>query len=141
MISPVLIDTGPIVAILNRRDSAHDGCCRQLQALAPPLLTTWPVITEAAYLLRSNPALVAKLISSLDGELWRLARLDESDGEGMARILVQYKDQKFQLADLSLMHLANRETIDTVFTLDRTDFSVFIKADSTSLKILPEAGT
>ena len=50
--SRVLIDTGPIVALLRRRDSQHSVCDSVAEELPLPAYTCWPVITEAAYLLR-----------------------------------------------------------------------------------------
>lgn len=84
MMLPVLVDTGPLVAILNSADAMHEACRRQLAALTPPLLTTWPVLTEAAYLLRSNPPLVHRLIQSLEEGFLRLAWLDDTDAKAMA---------------------------------------------------------
>ena len=69
-----------------------------------------------------------------------MAWLDETDAKAMAAILARFGDQAFQLADVSLMHLANRESLDTVLTLDVRDFSIFRKHDGGMLNILPNAG-
>ncbi|MEZ6137005.1 MAG: PIN domain-containing protein [Pirellulaceae bacterium] len=134
----VLIDTGPIVAIFNRSDAAHAICVATLASLEPPLVTTWPVITEAAFLLRKDLSQIHKLLDSIDQGLFRLAWLEESDMAGIRAILSKYADQGFQLADLSLMHVAERQDIEVVFTLDRRDFTVFIKQNGRRLEIVPE---
>lgn len=134
----ILIDTGPLVAILNKRDSQHSICCDELSNLAPPLLTTWPVITEAAWLLRSQPDLVRKLVQSLEDGFLRLAWLDGADVAALVDIMKRYSDASFQLADVSLMHVAERQDISVVFTLDRRDFSIFRKATGEALSIIPE---
>jgi len=52
--TPVLIDTGPLVAILRQDDHEHESCVRQLQDIRRPAFTCWPVLTEASYLLGSS---------------------------------------------------------------------------------------
>ncbi len=135
----ILVDTGPLVALLNKHDALHDVCRDQLGNLDPPLLTTWPVLTEATWLLRSRQDLVEKLIFSVGDSLLRLAWLDEADVDPMAGILNRYADQSFQLADVSLMHVAERQNINVVFTLDRRDFSIYRKSDGSALTLIPES--
>lgn len=133
----VLVDTGPIVAILSRSDQHHEVCVDELRKLTAPLCTCWPVLTEAAWLLRAYPASLAKLFSSFRGSLWRLLLLDEPDLPGIAAILDKYSGVKIQLADACLVHLANRENIDTVFTLDRRDFGIRRLGNGKKPRIIP----
>jgi predicted nucleic acid-binding protein len=121
---PILVDTGPIVAMLSASDQYHDACVEQLQKIRGRLITCWPVITEAAWLLKAHPRAVRTLLSSF-GELpFELAALADDDLPGIAAILARYKTLRLQLADASLVHLANRESIRAIFTLDRRDFTV-----------------
>lgn len=62
----VLIDTGPLVAIVSARDASHRTCVEQLQELTPSLYTCWPVLTEAAWLLRRYPGAIRQLLSICD---------------------------------------------------------------------------
>jgi predicted nucleic acid-binding protein len=138
MRTPVLVDTGPIVAVLTRTDSFHGVCVDQLRSLTPPLLTCWPVLTEASWLLRKQPRALDRLFSSFDSGLFRLVDLDESDMPWLARFLLQYRTLGTQLADAALVCLAERDEINTVFTLDRRDFSVYRLSRNRALRLLPE---
>lgn len=102
-----------------------------------PLITCWPVITEAAWLLRKRPAAIALLLSALGGKPFALAELGEKDFQGIAAILMKYRSLEIQLADAALVHLAHREKIDTVFTLDRRDFDVLRATHGRKLRIIP----
>lgn len=133
----VLVDTGPLVAILSASDQHHESCVQQLKRIKGRLLTSWPVLTEAAWLLRSYPAALSTLLSSFQSGPLCLAALNESDMPAIAAILTRYKTLEIQLADASLLHLANREGIDTVFTLDRRDFSVLRLSGKKKLRLIP----
>ena len=135
--SKVLIDTGPIVAILSASDEYHEVCTEQLRKIKGPLLTSWPVLTETAWLLRKYPKAIALLLSSFNSRLFELAPLDETDLPGIAAILTRYKDLGVQLADASLVQIANREEIETIFTLDRRDFSVLRLARGKKFRLVP----
>ena len=125
------------MAILSDADQYHDACVEQLRGLRTPLLTCWPVVTEVNWLLRAYPQAIEKFLSSFGGRIFQLAFMDESDLPGVAAILAKYKTLGIQLADASLVHLANREGIDTVFTLDRRDFAVLRSATGKKFRVIP----
>jgi predicted nucleic acid-binding protein len=133
----ILVDTGPIVAILSKSDQHHVACVEQLKHVRDPLLTCWPVIGEAVWLLRAHPRAVGALLASFDGRPFKLLSLSEADLPGIATILAKYESLGIQLADASLVHLANREGIDTVFTLNRRDFGVLRRARGKKFRLIP----
>jgi len=135
----ILVDAGPIVAILSRPDAYHETCVRAMQALTDPLLTCWPVIAEAAWILRQTPSAIQQLMQSIgDDGVFELLPLTGAEGNAIAAIMRRYEDLNPQLADAALVHLANREQIDTVFTLDRRDFSVYRYGRKRAFRIVPE---
>lgn len=121
----VLVDTGPLVAILSRDDQYHDACVAALPYLPAPLFSSWPVITETAWLLRSSSRAVQHLLRSIDSGFLELLPLAGNESEEIAALMKRYEDIRPQLADATLVYLANREKIDTIFTLDRRDFSIY----------------
>lgn len=138
MADRVLIDTGPIVAILSENDQHHHRCSDTLTALTPPLLTCWPVITEAAWLLRERPDTLHRMFDAFQGGLFALLPLTAEDLPAIAAVMKRYTSAGLQLADAALAHLAEREGIRTVFTTDRRDFSIIRLKRNRSLTIIPE---
>lgn len=125
------------MAILSESDEYHEACIEQLQHIRGPLLTCWPVITEATWLLRAYPWAVGRLLSSFNGRPFELVPLTETDLAGIVAVLAKYKGLGIQLADASLVHLANREGIEIMFTLDRRDFAVLRLARGKKLRLIP----
>jgi uncharacterized protein len=134
----VLVDTGPIVAILAPEDSWHAVCIEASRTIEAPLFTCWPVITEAAYLLRYSPSAVQQLLRSMDGTFLEILPLAAAEAKGIAAVMRKYESVRPQLADAALVYLAEREEIDTVFTLDRRDFSVYRTSRRRGFRILPQ---
>jgi len=132
-----LLDTGPLVAILEDADEHHARCVAPLHELPAPLLTCWPVLTEAAWLLRRHPVAITRLLAAFETGVFELAPLDASDIASIAGILTKYRALGVQLADAALLHLANRESIEAVFTLDRRDFEVFRLKGGKRLRLIP----
>lgn len=138
MRSRILVDTGPMVAIISHHDQYHQLCVKQLHNLVPPLFTCWPVVTEAAWLLRKEVSAVQRLFSSIEIGVYKLLELDKNAAPWIAKFLLRYHKLGAQVADAGLMYLAERENIDTIFTLDRRDFSVYRLSGNRSLQLLPE---
>jgi len=134
----VLLDTGPLVAILSAQDQHHGVCVDALRHLPGPLFSCWPVITEAAWLLRRNPGAVQQLLKSLGSGFVELLPLASLEATAIAAVMKKYADIRPQLADAALVYLADRDGIDTIFTLDQRDFSVYRSARKREFRILPE---
>lgn len=134
----VLVDAGPLVAILSGSDHHHELCVSALHRMPKPLLSCWPVITEAAWLLRGSPPAVQQLLRSIDGSFLALLPLAGAEAASIAELMKKYEDLHPQLADAALVYLAGRERIRTVFTLDQRDFSVYRGSRGQSFEIVPE---
>jgi uncharacterized protein len=136
----ILVDTGPLVAILSREDEHHDTCVDALRDMPGPLLSCWPVITEAAWLLRNSPRAVEQLLRSIDGSFLELLPVAGAEADAIAAIMKRYEEIRPQLADAALVYLAGRERIETIFTLDRRDFSIYKVGGRRGFRIVPEGG-
>lgn len=133
----VLIDTGPLVAIVSRQDSHHRRCVDQLESLPAPLLTCWPVVTEALWLLRRSPAAIDGIFRGFANGVWALAPIGPGALPWLQSFLVRYQTMDAQLADACLVYLAEQEGAETIFTLDRRDFSVYRYKKNRRLKVIP----
>ena len=137
--SRILLDTGPLVAIYSRNQVEHEACVEQLRDLDSPLLTCWPVITEAAWLMRRFPSGLQHLLRDIESGIFHPLSLEPDAVPWIAAFLRRYRDLPADLADAALMYLAERENIDTIFTLDRRDFSVYRLRGNRSARLLPRA--
>jgi hypothetical protein len=134
-----LTDTGPLVALLDKDDSYHAACVAAAQSLPfGPLLTTWPCFTEAMYLLGRVGGY------PYQAELWKLRTagrlvlhdLTAAETDRMAVLMEKYQDTPMDLADASLVVVAETRSLRRVFTVDR-DFWVYRLSDGSALEILP----
>lgn len=138
MTNRVLVDTGPLVAILVPADPFHAPCTRILGELRQPLLTCWPVLTEAAWLVRKQVGGVSKLLGFVENRVVEVGDLGVGAATWIARFLDRYESLGAQLADAALAYLAEREDLETVFRLDRRDFLVYRRSNGGSFRLLPE---
>jgi predicted nucleic acid-binding protein len=121
----ILIDTGPIVAFFDKDDRYHSLCVEILKEIKEPLITTWPVLTECFYLLNFS--------WEIQDSLWLFTQRGgveisplEKDFLGRCRELMrQYRDLPMDLADATLVALADILGISKIFTLDHKDFSIY----------------
>ncbi len=132
----ILSDAGPLVALLDRGEPDHVRCRQALARLHAPLLTTWPAFTEAMYLLGEAGGWTAQ------DALWRvLCRGDlvvdmPRQLERVATLMRRYRSLPMDLADASLVALAEERGLTTVFTLDR-DFRVYRLPRGKAFRIIP----
>jgi uncharacterized protein len=133
----VLVDAGPLVAIIDRGDVHHDDCVRALKAIRDPLLTVWPAFTEAMYLLGFSWQGQSALWEMLEMESLRLATLDHQDAQRMKALMHKYRDLPMDLADAGLVRIAEREKLSRIFTLDRRHFRVYRPTGVGRFMLLP----
>jgi predicted nucleic acid-binding protein len=123
-LTPVLLDTGVIVAWLDRSERHHQRCAAVLAELEAPLATCEAVIAESCYLLRGLRGAAAAVLENVARGVFRIPfRLDRSAPE-LKRIMTKYADRRIDLADACLIHLASELRTGDILTLDR-DFEIY----------------
>jgi uncharacterized protein len=133
----VLVDAGPLVALIDRGDEHHARCVETLRDIRDPLITVWPAFTEAMYLLGSSWQAQAALWEMVESEAVELRQLEEDDLPRMAELMGKYRDLPMDLADAALVRLAERDHLRQVFTLDQRDFRVYRPAGLGRFSLLP----
>ena len=133
----IAVDTGPIVALFDRSDNRHHVCVETFKAIREPLITTWPVITEAFYLLGFSGAVQDDLWEFIERGTVALHDLDSAFVKRCRELMRKYRDLPMDLADASLVAVADAENIRTVFTLDK-DFRIYRTGQKRHFRLLPE---
>lgn len=121
----ILVDAGPLVAVVDADDQHHASCVDALRRMREPLGTVWPALTEAMYLVGDQPRAQEALWEMLARGAVQLLPLDAGDVPRMRELMRKYADRPMDLADAALVRVAEREGIRTIFTVDRKDFAVY----------------
>ena len=120
----VLLDTGPLVAYLNRNDRHHEWAAARWNALFDPLWTCEAVLSEAVFLLRSEGADAEPILRLVERRIVRLDFVMNDHRADVFRLLRKYADQPMSTADACLVRMAELADSCQVFTTDR-DFLVY----------------
>lgn len=134
----ILIDAGPIVALLDADDPNHAACVEAVSQFPKnPFLTTWPCFTEAMYLLGRTGGYQYQDL------LWRLwsddriifADLTVEEIDQMSIFMNRYKNVPMDLADASLVVMAESRPSARILTLD-SDFFIYRAANGSVLDVI-----
>ena len=137
MSANALIDTGAILALLDRKDRWHQPCVTAFRQLRLPLLTSQAVLTELFHLVGDSPRemeVAWKFVRSgalVSGEI--LTR----DLSELHALMTKYADCPMDYADATLVLLAKRESLTTILTIDHRDFSTYRVDGRKQFQILP----
>jgi len=132
-----LIDTGAILAILDTKERWHSLCLEALGSLRIPLLTTEAVLTETFHLIGTNPHHVERAWRFVRSGALTVHPILDSDFPALHSMMVQYSDRPMDFADATLVHLAGRERISLILTIDHDDFETYRLPGRKKFTILP----
>ena len=119
----VLIDTGPLVAWVTAGESHHLAVRRLLDDFDGQLLSTWPVVTETCHLIAEHQ--VATFLRWAGSGGLTIVVIPPGATLALADRIEQYADLPMDLADASLIWLADTLGVLDIITLDRRDFGVY----------------
>jgi len=121
----IVVDAGPLVALVDADDQFHQKCVATLKEVREPLVTVWPPVTEAMYLLSDLPRAQEALWEMLARGVLQFLPLDITDVPRMRELMRKYADLPMDLADAAVVRVAEREGIREIFTVDRKDFNAY----------------
>ena len=133
----VVVDTGPIVALLDMDEARHDWARARFEELRAPLLTCEAVLSEASFLLRragADPSLPVRLVRRGVLEVASLFDTD-ADADALARLMRRYADVPMSFADACLVRIVERTRDGSVMTLD-SDFRIYRQARRRTIPLL-----
>ena len=123
----IIVDTGLFVALLSNRDRYHRSAQRVLASTSEPLITTYPVITEACHIIRRRVSPTAEQIflENLVNKASDIFHLQDSHLKRITVLMKKYSDLPMDFADASLVVLAEHLQDGRILTVDQRDFSVY----------------
>lgn len=136
----LVLDTGPIVALLDANDPAHESCARMVESVDEDLVVPGPVLVEVDYWLVKlyGEEVWATFVEDLEGGAYRLHQLDLAGLSRAAEIERVYANLDLGLVDAAVITTCEQLGETKVATLDRRDFSVVRPAHCEGMRLLPE---
>ena len=132
-----VIDTGAILALVDRDDDWHEACLDAYNHNRLPWLTTEAVLTEAFYLVRRNLRDDRGVWTLLRSGAIRMSAVTDSELPQIEALMAQYAHRPMDFADATLVHLASRESLSTVLTIDQDDFETYRLPGRKKFTVLP----
>jgi len=132
-----LIDTGAILALLDRTDRWHAVCVEAFRQLRLPLLTSQAVLTELFHLVGDNRKEMESSWKFVRSGALLLAAIEDPELPEIHSLMSRYWDRPMDFADATLVYLARREGLSTVFTVDQADFETYRIDGRRKFRVLP----
>jgi uncharacterized protein len=137
MPADAVIDTGAILAILDKANPWHSACVATVQQLRLPLLTSEAVMAEVFHMVGGSPFRIEETWRFIRSGAVVLTSIQHSELSAIHVLMSRYADLPMDFADATLVYLAARESLETVVTVDQTDFSVYRLAGKRRFRVLP----
>jgi uncharacterized protein len=133
---PVLLDTGVIVALLDRSEQHHAKCVEAVQNLSAPLVTCEAVIAESCYLLREIHGAAEAVLENVATGTFQVRLQISQCARSVQKLIRKYRDRRADFADTCLIQLATDLRTGEILTLD-SDFRVYRWGGNKPFRLLP----
>ena len=115
---PALLDTGVVVAMLDRSEAYHARCVSALDDLGGPLVTCEAVIVESCFLLRRLPGAIGRVLENVERGIFQIPFQISRSAHGVRNLMNKYRDRPIGFADACLIQLADDLDTGDILTLD-----------------------
>jgi predicted nucleic acid-binding protein len=133
-----LVDTGAVLAMLDSRDPWHVPCITAFRQLRTPLLTSEAVLAEIFHLTGANRGAMEAAWKFLRSGTIVVSTIEDAEMSQLRSLMSQYWDRPMDFANATLVHLANRESLSTILTIDQADFATYRLTGKRRFRVLPQ---
>jgi predicted nucleic acid-binding protein len=137
MAADALIDTGAILALLDRSDRWHRVCVDAFAELRLPLLTSEAVLTELFHLVGDSRVEMEAAWKFIRSGAVVLGSIEHAELPAVHTLMSRYRDRPMDFADATLVYLANRESLSAILTIDHADFATYRIQRNRGFRVLP----
>ncbi len=131
----VLIDTGPLVACINRRDKFHSWACERLGEISPPMLTCEAVLAEACFLIQDTPSGASAVLDLVERGVLLVDFQVSTYAKSIRILMEKYSSVPMSLADACLVKMTELHENSVVMTLDG-DFRIYRRNGRQTIPVL-----
>ena len=133
-----LIDTGAILALLDRTDRWHESCVEAFRRLRLPLLTSEAVLTELFHVVGDRRREMEVAWRFVRTGALDLGTIENAELPHIHALMSRYWNRPMDFADATLVHLAKRESLSVILTADHADFAIYRIEGKRQFRILPQ---
>jgi predicted nucleic acid-binding protein len=136
-----LIDTGALLALLDRDDRWHDACMAAFDKARLPLATTAAVLAELFHLIGENKRDKRAAWQLLRSGAFSIVAVSDEDLPALESLMDRYSDRPMDFADATLVHLGSKLGLNDILTIDHNDFETYRMSGRRKFRISPARGS
>jgi predicted nucleic acid-binding protein len=135
----LILDAGPLFALLDRRDADHEACRSLIERTTEPIVIPSPVLPEVDYLVatRLHPGILLSLLRNIDSGALQVVEVETPDYSRILEICERYADSDIGFVDAAVLTIVERLNEPKLATLDHRHFSILRPRHVASLTLLP----
>lgn len=137
MPADALIDTGAILALLDKDDRWHPPCVKAFAQLRLPLLTSEAVLTELFHLVGDRRRQMESAWKFVRSGALVMGAIEHGELPQVRDLMSRYWDRPMGFADATLVYLARRESLSVVLTVDHADFATYRIEGKRQFRVVP----